>query len=147
MLLLLGLLLLLLGIYVYRSSEQDSLVVNFGATYVVTAYANVFFFWTISFFIMGLVYFIFSAFKVQLVTLLTKLHVGTNIIGMLGTFYPFILELYKGKPYFHYSRTSSDYTFLSDPNFIVLISLLLVIFVQLLFLINIIIGIFRSLKS
>ena len=95
-----------------------------------------------SFFIMiiGLVYFIFEKFKIILFSVLSKVHI-------FGTILLFFLIIY-----FNYYNSleyqSSEFIFdKPDYNKYIIISILVLIFLQILFLINIFVSIIKKMKS
>jgi heme/copper-type cytochrome/quinol oxidase subunit 1 len=122
-----SILLFLLGFL--NTDKKDTLDINVHDTYFVTTQNYVYWLFSILLFFFFTLYWSFDKGKIQLITILSKLHIVGTLVSILGIFFPYALIF---KP-----SNFPLYDDLHNVNLCISISGLLFLLFQLLFIINI----------
>ena len=136
------LLLLFVSIIMYVFSfiwdKKETLDINIHDTYYIIEFQNGFILLCLSFLITGLIYLIFDYFKIQLFYFLSRIHIYGSLV-FIGLFFFYLNKI----------NSAEDFQLIDsiDYNFRIIISLLLFVFLQFIFLINLIISIIKKLSN
>ena len=124
---------LILGFFVDNKSILD---LNVHDTYYIIAHNHLYWLLTIIMFLLLIVYCFLNKLKVNLVVILSKIHIYGTLVSIIGMFFPYSLIL---KP-----SNFPLYDDMQNVNLCVSISGLLFLLLQLLFIINIFVAIIKK---
>lgn len=132
---------ILLLIASFFSSNENTLDINVHDTYYVTTEKDLSIILLMFTAVLGLIYLVFDLLKISMISKLSKIHVyGTLILLFVFSIYFFKMQI-PIKPENYYSITNYP----EDYSFHVLMTLLMIIFLQILFIINIFVSIIKKL--
>jgi hypothetical protein len=120
------------------TNVNERFVVNIHDTYYVVEFQHCFILLCLSFLTTGLFYLIFDYFKIQLFYFLSRIHIYGSLV-IIGLFFF----------YLHKINSAEDFQLFDsiDYNFRIIISLLIFVFLQLIFAINLITSIIKKLSN
>lgn len=118
--------------------KKETLDINIHDTYYIIEFQNGFILLSLSFLTTGLFYLIFDYFKIQLFYFLSRIHIYGSLV-IIGLFFF----------YLHKINSTEDFQLFDsiDYNFRIIISLLIFVFLQLIFAINLITSIIKKLSN
>jgi hypothetical protein len=118
--------------------KKETLDINIHDTYYIIEFQNGFILLSLSFLTTGLFYLIFDYFKIQLFYFLSRIHIYGSLV-IIGLFFF----------YLHKINSAEDFQLFDsiDYNFRIIISLLIFVFLQLIFAINLITSIIKKLSN
>ena len=129
----------LLLIYSFYSNSVQSYSLNIADTFYVISNIDFYRFYAALLLILGLLYFTLDRTKVVLLSLLSLLHIfGTLVLYLLLIYFNYQNSLEYQGPTFHQLNDLPDY------NSYIIITLLIFIFLQILFIINIFVSIIKN---
>lgn len=132
----------LLLIFSFYSNSQESLSLNVGDTYYVVSNIDFYRFYSILLLVLGLLYLILDKAKVVLFLFISFVHVfGTLVLYLLLIYFNYQNSLEYQEPTFHQLNDLPDY------NSYLIIILLVFLFLQILFIINIFVSIIKKLRN
>jgi uncharacterized protein YybS (DUF2232 family) len=118
--------------------KKETLDINIHDTYYIIEFQNGFILLSLSFLTTGLFYLIFDYFKIQLFYFLSRIHIYGSLV-IIGLFFF----------YLHKINSAEDFQLFDsiDYNFRIIISLLIFVFLQLIFAFNLITSIIKKLSN
>lgn len=127
----------------FITANERALDINIADTYYITREKELLLFFSLFLLFLGALYLLMDLFRFPMVLLLSKIHVyGTLLFSLVFAFYYWKVQI-PDLPERYYTITS----FPEDGNFKVLTTLLLIIFIQILFIINIFVSITKRIKA
>jgi len=129
---------IIMYVFSFNWDKKETLDINIHDTYYIIEFQNGFILLCLSFLTTGLIYLIFDYFKIQLFYFLSRIHIYGSLV-FIGLFFFYLNKINSAEDFQLFD--SIDY------NFRIIISLLLFVFLQFIFLLNLIISIIKKLSS